>query len=217
MLLPGHTGIALGIGWLLEIAWHKKASNRAGKESRRNRGFVQEVTDAELLPEKGTKLAAFGEQVDFRLLLLGSMLPDIIDKPIGQAIFREVFHNGRIFSHTLLFLFVITLLGFYLYASRNKLWLLVISFGCAIHLVLDQMWLTPRTLFWPIYGWSFEKIDLSNWLAHIWNALLRDPGVFIPEIIGAILLSGFMLRLSQMRGWKSFIKHGRVEAIIEKH
>ena len=31
--------------------------------------------------------------IDYRLVLIGSMLPDIIDKPIGQLFFRSFFSN----------------------------------------------------------------------------------------------------------------------------
>jgi hypothetical protein len=36
---------------------------------------------------------------DIRLLILGSLLPDLIDKPLGHIILPE--NNGRIFAHTL--------------------------------------------------------------------------------------------------------------------
>lgn len=176
----------------------------------RNHDFAQGVSGAEPLPRGKAKLAALGGWMDFRLLLVGSMLPDIIDKPIGQVIFREMFSNGRIFAHTLLFLIVVTLLGLYLYRSRGRLWLFVLAFGSAIHLILDQMWLTPRTLLWPIYGWGFEKLDLSNWWANIWDALLTQPYVFVPEIIGALILAGFMLTLMSRKRVYALIRNGQI-------
>ncbi|WP_196769050.1 metal-dependent hydrolase [Neomoorella thermoacetica] len=44
------------------------------------------------------------ELIDYRLVLIGSMLPDIIDKPLGGVIFKETLGNGRIYAHTLVFL-----------------------------------------------------------------------------------------------------------------
>ena len=60
---------------------------------------------------------ALARRVDIRLLAIGSLLPDIIDKPVGQVFFRGTFSDGRIFSHTLLFLALVSLGG---YARRRR-------------------------------------------------------------------------------------------------
>ena len=49
--------------------------------------------------------------IDYRAVLVGSILPDIIDKPIGAYLFRSTFHNSRIFAHTLLFSVLLMLMG----------------------------------------------------------------------------------------------------------
>ena len=51
--------------------------------------------------------------VDLRFLALGSVLPDLLDKPIGTIFFADTFASGQIFGHSLLFaslLMVIVLL-----------------------------------------------------------------------------------------------------------
>jgi len=40
------------------------------------------------------------ELLDYRLVLVGSMLPDIIDKPLGGLVFREALESGRTYCHT---------------------------------------------------------------------------------------------------------------------
>ena len=83
MLIFGHAGITLGAAVIVSsVAYNRKS---------------QDV-------EKRSNLSSLPAYLDIRLLLIGSLLPDIIDKPVGQLIFRETFSNGRIFSHTLLFL-----------------------------------------------------------------------------------------------------------------
>ena len=47
--------------------------------------------------------------------MVGALLPDIIDKPVGLFFLREAFGHGRLFSHTLLFPTLVALVGFYLY------------------------------------------------------------------------------------------------------
>jgi len=148
--------------------------------------------------------------MDIRFLVIGSMLPDIIDKPIGLYIFRETFSNGRIFSHTLLFLVLVTVVGLMLKRYSGKTWGLALSIGTILHLILDQMWQTPETLFWPIFGVAFEKIETTDWVGNIFYALLTKPSVYVPEIIGLIVLGWFGWELLHRGDIIRFVKQGRV-------
>ena len=72
MLIFGHAGITLGAATLLTGAL---SSSR----------FSQKVPAAN--PSPGDKVSWFtylGSYIDIRLLLIGSLLPDIVDKPIGK-------------------------------------------------------------------------------------------------------------------------------------
>jgi inner membrane protein len=149
-------------------------------------------------------------RIDYRLVLVGSLLPDIIDKPIGTLLFRNFFSNGRIFSHTLLFLAILTVAAVYLYRKKGQTWLVALSFGTFIHLILDGMWLAPRTLLWPVYGWAFERVDLSHWPQDMLYALMTNPGVYIPEITGAIILIVFMIWLVYRRKVYAFVTKGEI-------
>ena len=199
MLIFGHTGITLGAAMLL---------NGALRE--RHRSSQEVSASSEARSDKASWLTSLGSYIDIRLLLIGSLLPDIIDKPVGQFFFRETFSHGRIFSHTLLFLILITLAGFYLYQRRNKGWLLVLSFGTFTHLILDQMWRAPQVLFWPLLGFAFERADLTDWASNIFRALLANPGVYVPELVGAAVLLWFGLVLVRRRTVCAFIRYGRV-------
>lgn len=153
-----------------------------------------------------------GARMDLRVLVVGAMLPDIVDKPLGQVILRDSVNNGRIFCHTLLFLIIITLVGLYLYRSRGRLWMLTLSFGTLVHLILDEMWLMPRTVLWPLYGWSFPKSELTvaEWTQALWEALFTDPVVYIAEIIGLIVLVCFAVVLLRKKKVRAFLRQGRV-------
>ncbi len=59
----------------------------------------------------------FKEKIDYRFLIVGAILPDLIDKPIGQYIFVSTFSNGRIFGHTILFVLLLAMIA--LYAERK--------------------------------------------------------------------------------------------------
>ncbi|MFC1904416.1 metal-dependent hydrolase [Chloroflexota bacterium] len=208
MLVFGHTGITLGAAALVASTLgssrlSKTTRNKAVKSSPHYSQVVQNC--------KASWLTYLGSRIDIRLLLVGSILPDIIDKPIGQFFFRETFSNGRIFCHTLLFLILVTFAGIYLYGRYSKTWLIAFSFGTLTHLIFDQMWRTPRTLFWPLLGLTFEREDISNWILNIFHALFTNLGVYIPELVGAVIIIWFAWLLLCRGEIYSFIKYGQFQ------
>ena len=212
MLIFGHTGITLGTAVLLtgalrSIRFSKNKGSQAVEPCQRS----QVVPDFNCpQSDKASWLTFLGSYIDIRLLFIGSLLPDIIDKPVGMFLFREIFSHGRLFSHTLLFLILVTLAGLYLYQRHSKGWLLVLSFGTFTHLIFDQMWRIPKTLFWPLFGFAFEKVDLINWVLNMLYALLTDPEKYVPELIGVAILLWFGLALVRRRKIRAFIKCGQV-------
>ncbi len=214
MLAFGHTGITLGIAVLLAGLTTTSRSSRNKKVRVDALSSPSPQATAETNYGETRKVSwveSLADYADLRLLLVGSLLPDIIDKPVGQFFFRETFSNGRIFSHTLIFLALITIVGLYLYRRRGgKTWLLALSFGTFTHLVLDQMWRDPHTLLWPAYGLAFARADLTNWVPNMFHALLTDPQVYLPELAGAAILIWFAQSLVRRRRVFAFLKCGKV-------
>jgi hypothetical protein len=128
--------------------------------------------------------------IDPKYLAVGALLPDLIDKPIGMVIFSSILANGRIIGHTLLFSIFILLIGLYLYDERMDIRLLSIAGGTFFHLMEDQIWKDPITLFWPLLGWGFPKdsIDRSGleYLLTLFNESFHPQfsESYIPEILG---------------------------------
>ena len=183
MLLLAHTGITLGAALVIDRALS------------RNSWFD-----------------SLRERLDFRLLLIGSLLPDIIDKPTS-FLFGGIFSYGRTVAHTLLFLLIITLAGVYL-CRRGKLWLIVLSSGTFMHLILDQMWLYHEILLWPFFGLAFPSADPVDSTLKMFGNLFSVPSVYVPEIIGLLILGYFGVVLCLNRGWRSFLSSGRVLASL---
>ena len=148
--------------------------------------------------------------IDWRLVILGSLLPDIIDKPLGTIILSDTFSNGRILAHTLLFSLILLSLGILLYYKNEMTGVLVVALCSMVHLVLDSMWRTPQTLFWPFKGWTFPKADIHNWIPEIIESAQTNPSTFIPEIIGISIIVSFLLYLLLNNRVLSFIKTGRI-------
>ncbi len=199
MLLFGHVGITLGAVVLLTDVLKRINSNNAidktelASASSSDEKVARSVSESRVL-----RAASLASRKNTKSLILGSLLPDIIDKPVGLGIFKNTFSNGRIFAHTLLFPAILAAFGSLLYRSSGKTWGFSLALGSFVHLLLDKMWREPKTLFWPLFGLRFKKMDISNWLAKILYGLFNDPKVYKPEIIGAMML----LRLKERR-------HGR--------
>jgi membrane-bound metal-dependent hydrolase YbcI (DUF457 family) len=155
----------------------------------------------------------YTESIDYRLVFLGSMLPDIIDKPLGGLVLRSILGNGRIYCHTLLFLLFLLIPGMYLCFKYRRPELLVVAGGSTIHCILDGMWCFPETFLWPVYGWSFPKGDPENWL-RLWANLLTDPRYYIPEIVGGVIIIVFFTKLVIRKNLYGFIVSGKVKGGI---
>jgi len=95
--------------------------------------------------------------IDPIYLILGSLLPDLIDKTLGTIIFPSTIANGRMIAHTLLFSLTLFLTGLYLYDKIGDVKILSLASGSIFHLMEDRMWVSRRTLFWPLLGWRFRK------------------------------------------------------------
>lgn len=152
------------------------------------------------------------ENVDYRFVLVGAILPDILDKPIGDYIFYSIFQNGRIFGHTLLFVAAITLVGATVTRKYKVNFVELLALGSLFHIAEDQVWKVPGTLFWPIFGLEFPKFDLENYAGYIFYVLFHEPSAYVPEIIGITLLAGFVFyfKLYKPENIRAFRKDGRL-------
>jgi membrane-bound metal-dependent hydrolase YbcI (DUF457 family) len=85
------------------------------------------------------------------LCIIGSIIPDLIDKPLG-LVFPTVLSGGRTVFHTLVIIFLILLCIFLFVRSRSRLLAGGVACALLLHQVLDEMWTLPATWFWPLLG-----------------------------------------------------------------
>jgi membrane-bound metal-dependent hydrolase YbcI (DUF457 family) len=137
--------------------------------------------------------------IDPKYLIIGALLPDLIDKPIGRIIFSSTIANGRIIGHTLFFALLLILIGLYMYEKNKDKRALTLGIGSFFHILEDQMWAQPKTFFWPLLGLSFPK-DFTRYSGM--EFLLRmlegsfEPEFslsFITEILGAGIIVIFII------------------------
>lgn len=213
MLLFGHVGLTLAAGILAKNVPNKGlvfATRRTETVASHRFSHLHQREDR-APNHRVSILSLLGDCRDYRLLLIGSLLPDLIDKPIGGVFFFSTFQNSRIFAHTLCLNLLAAALGVYLYKRRRNSWLISLSFGSMMHLILDQMWLSPETLLWPAYGFSFPKLDSADffgWLPKMLYVLRTDASVYVPEIVGLTITTWFLSKLIRKKQGHAFIRNG---------
>lgn len=190
MIFFGHEGPVLGSAWLgYHILKNKPVSTPS---------FIKPLA------------RFFQTRFDFRMVLIGAILPDLIDKPLGHLIFRELISNGRIYAHTPLFFLLLFTVGLWLYRRKNQTWLITLAMADLGHLILDEVWNVPVTLLWPLLGWKFPRLDIDiiKYALNILDILLKNPFIFFMEIVGFLIsLSFFIYLLKKKMMWR-FIQRG---------
>lgn len=213
MLVFAHVGITLGVATLLANLVPRRPSSIETIEGQAVSGAGRSAV-APPLERTSAPVAAWfarlGEYADIRFLLVGSLLPDIIDKPVGYVFFRETFSSGRIFSHTLVFALLLGVMGVYVYRRYHRNWLATLATGSTMHLVLDRMWEDPHTLLWPLYGVAFRRDDPTGWVPGIVRGLFTEPGEYVPELLGLAVLVLLVWVLWRRRALSVFVRRGRV-------
>lgn len=83
---------------------------------------------------------------------LGSILPDIVDKLLGHIIFSASLDNGRIFFHSLGIVLLFAIVGLFVWKYYRSFSFLVVGFGVFLHQVVDMMWTSPLSWYYPLLG-----------------------------------------------------------------
>jgi membrane-bound metal-dependent hydrolase YbcI (DUF457 family) len=111
--------------------------------------------------------------VDHRLVMVGALLPDIVDAPLG----------GPRYAHTLVA--SVALLVAVMLATRGRRRLrrrlLAVPIGTFCHLLLDGMWTRTAVFWWPFIGDGLHDRGLPS--------LDRPVALLVAmEVVGAVAL-----------------------------
>lgn len=169
---------------------------------------VAAVRIGEKILSKGNKKEL---NIDYRFVLIGAVLPDIIDKPIGMFFFRNVFHNSRLFVHSVIVAVILMIIGFYRSYKYRKSGILLLGIGSLIHQILDSMWKFPKIALWPFLGFKFPPRTEGSWVSDDFTRLISDPTCYGPELIGFIIILYFFVKLIRDKGIKEFLKSGKIK------
>ncbi|HRW10752.1 MAG TPA: hypothetical protein P5121_36875 [Caldilineaceae bacterium] len=150
--------------------------------------------------------------VDYRVVALAAMGPDLIDKPLAWAYFYKRYKSAVLFAHTLL-------------ANLGVLWIMQRTYrqqwpyGAAFlgHALLDRLWYFPNTFYWPLRGWRFhvwgkrgsEQADIGR---AYWITFTRRPELWGWEVGGLLAFAFFVWRhkLFRRAELRHFLLTGRL-------
>ena len=140
-------------------------------------------------------------QIDYRLVLLGSLLPDLIDKPLAWFFLHDYLDgNGHVYGHTLLAVLVVFLPGLLLLVFRSDPRILATGVAMLSHLAVDPTNHSPETLLWPLLGTDFPQVTL-----------LGTKMTILTESISALMLFAAGYYLYSTDKLQQFIRTGRIE------
>ncbi|MCP4305359.1 MAG: metal-dependent hydrolase [bacterium] len=156
------------------------------------------------------------DRMDLRMLLLGALLPDLIDTPIGLA-FYDAFGGVRLFTHGLV-LAAVVMVGVVLTTRRGRprrMWM-PLAIGLLFHILLDAMWLDPETLWWPLLGSGFTPAGPETAGSYV-SSILTDWKVWVTEAAGFTYLAYLWsaARLRDPANRREFLRTGRVDTPID--
>jgi hypothetical protein len=131
--------------------------------------------------------------VDYRGAAVASLLPDVVDKPLSLTIMANS-GTSQGFAHTLLVHSLVTAIVRRLKPEWQPYALIANS-----HLLADQMWKYPRTLFFPLSGnldtWKFMGTPAAMLSAYA--EIARRPAIVAVELVGLALL-GWVVRKGKL-------------------
>lgn len=140
--------------------------------------------------------------IDYRIVALGSILPDIIDKPLVQIVYGLKNHEGHLIAHSFIFSTLLIALGvIILFKNKNKN-VLLLGICSLIHQLFDKAILLPNIFLLPnvnsnniIFLRRLEFVHNITLPIYTRFPYLRDtityfekPYVFISEVIGFIII-----------------------------
>jgi hypothetical protein len=152
--------------------------------------------------------------LDYRLLALVALAPDLLDKPLAIFVFRQS-GAALLFGHTLLLHVAVWIVV--AAARRVRRWLPYLL-ALSGHLIADRMWGFGDTLLWPLRGTRFHQWKHVGSPAAFVRAylgiVLEEPKLLWFELAGLVALVWLIVdrRLYRKDALSRFLRTGRVGA-----
>lgn len=149
--------------------------------------------------------------LDYRLLAVSALLPDLIDKPLALFVFPDS-HSSQNIAHSLPFNALLLILAVLWWRKGLPY---VLAFNG--HLLADRMWHHTETFWWPLYGWTvfwqYKPMNTPEEMVNVYlDIITRYPQVWVVELAALLFLGWFVYR-RRLYGWKElkiFIRTGHI-------
>jgi hypothetical protein len=112
----------------------------------------------------------FHDRTIIVFVAIGSVLPDIVDKPLGYIIFGSTLDNGKIFFHGLIIVLLFFITGLIVWKLFKSHSFIFIAVGIFLHQLVDFMWRQPVAWYYPLLGPYQAKAQTDYFL----NALIEE-------------------------------------------
>lgn len=134
-------------------------------------------------------------KVDVRFLLLGALIPDLIDMPIGTLGLSDRYSTSELWAHSLVAasVYMAVVLITTRRGRRRRAWM-ALGVAWLLHLLLDGMWFNEDVFLWPFLGWDLPSGPSPFW-PEAWQRALADKWRWALEAIGIIYLCWLWLAL----------------------
>jgi hypothetical protein len=149
--------------------------------------------------------------LDYRLLAISGLLPDLIDKPLALLAFTGA-DTSQLIGHSLLFSLALVVVGL---LWQQKMLPYVLAFSS--HLLADRMWNHTETFWWPFFGWQtfwgYKPMNTPETMVSVYlDILTRYPQVWVVEIGALFFLLWFIYRhrLYRWQAARRFLRTGRL-------
>ncbi len=157
--------------------------------------------------EKGLRLRA----IDYRILIIASLLPDLIDKPLAKMFKSSITtYESRAFGHSLMFLGLIAVCMMLQRLWGDKFSLFPVFCGVLLHDVFDVMWLHQEIFLWPFYGWDFTKPENEAWTGFIQLNGYKIKQLDFFDNISVLILLWFFMKLALGGKLVEFMRKGHL-------
>lgn len=156
-------------------------------------------------------------KVDVRFLLVGAVLPDLVDLPLGTLVLSS-YATGELWAHSLIAaaLYIVVVLLMTRRGRGRRAWM-AIGIGWLFHLLLDAMWLDQQIFLWPFFGVDLPSGPAPFW-SLAWERAVSDPWRWLMELAGIGYLSWLWVthHLRDPRLRRAFWETGRLDE-VEAH
>lgn len=158
------------------------------------------------MTETGLRL----RQLDYRLVMAASLLPDLVDKPLAKLLKSSFVYESRAIGHSLIILGFIGLLAALQAKSGKKAWLLPVFLGTLFHDVFDVMWLHRGIFFWPSEGWQFPKPGGEAWVGTVQLGWYKIEQRDLLDNLSVLILLYFFMKIALGGKIFEFVRKGKL-------